>query len=373
MMTFILGLAVVLVIGILLMIFRVQSLIAVARGTDNERGGTLNKINAALFPIFFIVGGFLAVYSSIEASHQFLPEAASPHGRHTDFLFWLTMAIIGFVFVITHILLFYFPFKYQFSEKRRASFYPENHKLELVWTVIPAIVLAILVFTGWLAWVDITKEAPADAVVVEVMAKQFGWQVRYPGADGKLGHYNFRLIDDPGGNIFGIDFADEKGLDDFINVQEMHLPKGKRVLFKIRARDVLHSVFAPHFRVKMDAVPGMPTHFSFIPDKSTADMRAETGNPDFNYELACTEICGRGHFAMKFRIVVDEPDDYERWYAAQKPFLKETPAYLSQVPANLKEKALRIIGPVATPAPDSTAAGKATAMNEIKVLTVNNK
>ena len=371
MMTFILVIAVVLVFGILLMIFRVQSLIAIARGSDHERGGLLNKINAALFPVFLVVGGFLAVYSSIEASHLFLPEASTPHGRHTDFLFWLTMGVIGVVFVVTHILLFYFPLKYQYSEKRRAAFYPENHKLELIWTVIPAIVLSVLVFTGWRAWVDITSEAPKDAVVIEVMAKQFGWQVRYPGTDGKLGHYNFKLIDDAGGNLFGIDFADANSFDDFINVQEVHFPKGKPVLLKIRARDVLHSVFLPHFRVKMDAVPGMPTHFWFTPDKSTADMRAETGNPDFNYELACTEVCGRGHFAMRFRVIVDEPDDFERWYADQKPFLKATPAYLAQVPANLKEKALKIIGPQA--APDSSAAGKATTMNEVKVLTVSQR
>jgi len=99
---------------------------------------------------------------------------------------------------------------------------------------------------------------------------------------------------------------------------ELHLPKGKNVHLQIRSRDVIHSVFLPHFRVKMDAVPGMPTTFWFKPTISTAEMRVITKNPEFNYELACTEVCGRGHYAMRFLVIVDEPADYEKWKASQK-------------------------------------------------------
>ncbi|NJM26796.1 MAG: hypothetical protein HC859_16305, partial [Bacteroidia bacterium] len=127
--------------------------------------------------------------------------------------------------------------------------------------------------------------------------------------------------------------------DDFKSL-ELHLPKGKEILLKIRAKDVLHSVFLPHFRVKMDAVPGMPTQFKFIATKSTEDMRAETGNPNFNYELACTEICGRGHFSMRMVVVVEEEAAYEKWKASQEAWLKQNPDELKNVPAGLREAAM---------------------------------
>jgi cytochrome c oxidase subunit 2 len=122
--------------------------------------------------------------------------------------------------------------------------------------------------------------------------------------------------------------------------RELHIPVGKPVEFRIRARDVLHSVFAPHFRLKMDAVPGMPTRFWFVPTKTTAEMRIETGNPDFNYEIACAEVCGRAHFSMRLIVVVEEPEEYEKWKAEQEPWLSRFPTYLSKVPDNLKELAM---------------------------------
>jgi len=114
----------------------------------------------------------------------------------------------------------------------------------------------------------------------------------------------------------------------------------KEILLKIRAKDVLHSVFLPHFRVKMDAVPGMPTQFKFKATKTTEQMRTETGNPNFNYELACTEICGRGHFSMKMNVIVEDEESYNRWKASQESWLKQNPDYLDKVPAELKEAAM---------------------------------
>jgi cytochrome c oxidase subunit 2 len=140
-------------------------------------------------------------------------------------------------------------------------------------------------------------------------------------------------------NEFGLDLSDKNTFDDFKSL-ELHLPKGKEVLLKIRAKDVLHSVFLPHFRVKMDAVPGMPTQFKFVATKTTAEMRDEIGNQNFNYELACTEICGRGHFSMKMTVVVDEPEAYEQWKKGQEAWLKQNPDYLNKVPAALREAAM---------------------------------
>src|SRR5690606_27038141 len=136
---------------------------------------------------------------------------------------------------------------------------------------------------------------------------QFAWAFRYAGEDNKLGAFNYQLMDPT--NLMGIDFSDANAFDDFMP-REITLPKGKPVEIKIRARDVLHSVYLPHFRQKMDAMPGMPTRMWFIPTKTTAEMRDELKNPDFNYELACAEVCGRGHFSMRLTVVVLEPEEY---------------------------------------------------------------
>jgi cytochrome c oxidase subunit 2 len=233
--------------------------------------------------------------------------------------------------------LFYFSFRYRYREKNKALYFPHNSSLEKIWTIVPAIVMALLVFSGLKVWNKITSKPPADAEVIEIMGYQFAWKTRYPGNDQQLGAYDFRLVDAT--NVMGVDFRDKASFDDF-EPRELHLPKGKAVLFKIRARDVIHSVYAPHFRLKMDAVPGMPTSFWFIPTKSTEDMRKETGNPNFNYEIGCAEICGRGHFAMRLLVVVDEPEQYEKWKAEQKSWLSSNPDYLAKVPADLKELAL---------------------------------
>jgi cytochrome c oxidase subunit 2 len=121
---------------------------------------------------------------------------------------------------------------------------------------------------------------------------------------------------------------------------ELHLPVNKEILLKIRAKDVLHSVFLPHFRVKMDAVPGMPTQFKFTVTKTTEEMRTDLNNPNFNYELGCAEICGRGHFSMKMIVVVETEAEYEKWKASQEAWLKQNPDYLKKVPDALKEAAM---------------------------------
>ncbi len=317
------------VVVALVLLFRASTLLDVYKNNFKSRVDSYNKLNAAMFIVVLVlgVGGF--IWYSYVTMEKMLPESASVHGIETDYWFWFSMIVILIPFVITHVLLFAFSYIYQYKKESKAYFYPHNGKLELIWTVVPAIVLTLLVLSGYKTWTDITSDSPKDAEVIEVMGKQFAWQVRYPGKDNKLGTYNYKLIDAV--NEFGVDFKNSKAsLDDFVP-REIHIPKGLPVLFKIRARDVLHSVFAPHFRLKMDAVPGMPTKFWFIPRLSTQDMRDKLGNQNFNYELACTEVCGRGHFAMKFIIVVDEPEDYKKWYASQETWLSQNPDYLKSL------------------------------------------
>lgn len=338
MMSLIIGLGVVLVLAILYLIFRIGNLVSLVKGKKDE-DTSWNSLNAYLFMLFMIAGliGFFW-YSFAHFDSYNLP-VASEHGVVTDYLFWVTMAVTVVAFVLIFIVMFWFTFKYRYEEGRKAAFFADDHKLEIVWTVVPAIVLALLIFSGLRAWNDITAPASKDAVVIELIGQQFLWTARYPGVkDKQLGVHNYKMID--ASNEFGLDLSDANTYDDFKSL-ELHLPKGQEVQLMIRAKDVLHSVFLPHFRLKMDAVPGMQTTFKFIPTKSTAEMRAETGNPNFNYEMACTEICGRGHFSMKFPVFVhDSVEDYEKWMASQEAWLKQNPEYLQRVPPELRESAM---------------------------------
>jgi cytochrome c oxidase subunit II len=338
MITFAIGLSIVLLIVILFLLFRIGTLASIFRGSTQRAVGTTktsNKVNGVLLLLFLIVGGALFAWSFADAWDEMNQPLASVHGAWTDSLFWTTMIVIGIVFVITQILLFFYSYKYQHKDDKRAYYYPHNNKVEIIWTMIPAVVMALLVFAGWQTWTNITSAAPSDSVVIEVMGKQFSWLVRYPGADGKLGEASVNFIDAT--NEMGVDFSDPNSMDDFMP-REIHVPKGKPVLLKIRSRDVIHSVFLPHFRVKMDAVPGMPTKFWFVPTKTTQEVRTETGNPEFNFELACTEICGRGHFAMRYILVVDEPEDYEEWVASQTPFIEQNPQLLTKFSHDTKNQ-----------------------------------
>jgi cytochrome c oxidase subunit II len=336
MMSLVIGIGVLLVLVILYMIFRIGTLVSVMRGPEKP-GGTANQINAFLFLVFMVVGlGGFFWYSYAHFDSYIIP-VASEHGVITDSLFWITMWICVGAFAVIFVAMFWFTFKYQYKEGRKASFLVDNHILELVWTGIPAVVMALLIFKGLETWNAITDPASKEAETIELVAQQFAWTARYPGNDNELGKFDFRLID--GSNEFGLNLADDPNTYDDFKAQELHLPKGKEVLLKIRAKDVLHSVYLPHFRVKMDAVPGMSTHFKFVPTKSTADMRTETGNPEFNYELACAEICGKGHFSMRLIVVVDEPADYEKWKASQESWLKQNPDYRKFVPEKYREMA----------------------------------
>ena len=191
-----------------------------------------------------------------------------------------------------------------------------------------------------------TKDAPKEAQIVEITGKQFNWMVRYPGKDGVLGRKNYRLTDASNGNALGVDWEDAASHDD-IEATEMHLVVGKTVKLVINAQDVIHDVGLPHFRLKMDAVPGIPTTIWFTPKYTTEEMKKITGNKDFVYEISCDQMCGSGHYSMKGIIVVETQDEYNRWLAEKKP------QYLT----------VREAAAPAAPAADSTAKPIAQAIN----------
>lgn len=341
MLNLIIIIAVVLVIAVLFTAYRVTALVGVVK-KDKEKDDTqASKGNGlqGVYGLIFLFAGIVAFFwfSMTEYDNYNLP-IASEHAVITEQLFWITMGVTVFVFIVTQIFLFGFGWKYRYKKENKAHYYPHNNKLEMIWTIVPAIVLAGLIISGLKQWNKITGPAPEGAEIVEVMGYQYAWAFRYPGKDGALGSSDFRKIDAI--NSMGIDLDDQTGHDDFMPTQ-LVIPKGKPVLLKIRGRDVIHSVYNPHFRIQMNAVPGMPTQFWFTPSVSTAEMREMTGNPDFNYELVCNKICGKSHYGMKGIITVLEQDEYDSWYkeSQENTFLKQNPSYLSKVPVELQEAA----------------------------------
>jgi len=329
-MSFLLLLAVGLSIFVMVRLMNIVQLAAELSGESEEAEMKRdNKINGLLLMGFMIVGLGVMVYMTLRYNKFMLPVAASEHGVETDNLLNWNFAVIGLVFFITQIALFWFAYKYRFSKERRAYFYPDNHKLELVWTIIPTIVLSALIVTGLASWNKITQSNHTDGLKVEVYGYQFNWLTRYAGVDNKLGASNFKLITDE--NPLGVNYKDTASFDDIITTPaEMHLPVGIPVNMVFHAREVLHSAYFPHFRTQMNCVPGMTTVFYFKPTITTAEMRKITKKDTFDYILLCNKVCGMAHYTMKMKVVVESPEDFKKWLKTQKPVM-EKPAANSKI------------------------------------------
>lgn len=316
-MTFLWIVAAVLLVVVLARLMTVVNLASEITKEDNDDTQIKhNTYNGIGFIIFMVAGLGLMIYMTLRYSKYMLPEAASAHGPALDNLLNVNFLIIAIVFFITQIVLFWFANKYRHNHSRRAYFYPENHKLELVWTVVPAIVLTVLIVTGLKQWNQIlmTKK---DGMNIQLYGYQFAFIARYSGEDNTLGKSNFRLINDD--NSLGIDLKDKAAQDDIITTgNEMHIPVNTPLNFNFNARDVLHGAYMPHFRAQMNMVPGMTTHFNFTPTITTAEMRKRLSKPDFDYVLLCNKICGVAHYTMKMKIVVDTPAEFEAWIKTQK-------------------------------------------------------
>ncbi|MDP5081735.1 MAG: cytochrome c oxidase subunit II [Winogradskyella sp.] len=306
-----------------------------------------NKING-----YLMMGFLVFIYAITIASFWYLGDlpltsnSASAHGPELDNLMIISMIIIFIVQTITQFLLHYFAFKYKGEKGRKAFFYADNNTLEFIWTIIPVIVLAGLIIWGLFTWNDIMNvDKDEDPMVIELYAQQFNWKARYGGEDNVLGKANVRLIDIDRANVLGVAEDDINAQDDVI-VTELHLPVGKPILFKMRSQDVLHSAYMPHFRAQMNCVPGMVTEFGFTPTVTTEEMRL---NPDivekvqninkirqekkekieeagqdllyeFDYLLLCNKICGKSHYNMQMKIIVETQEEYDAWMAEQKTF-----------------------------------------------------
>ena len=303
-----------------------------------------NRYNGYLMFAFLIFIYGITIFSFWKYTKVLLPEAASEHGQSYDSLMLWSFVIIFFVQTITQALLHYFSYKYKGEKGKKALFYADNDRLEFIWTIIPVIVLAGLILWGLYTWTNIMDvNEDDDPLIVELYAQQFNWTARYGGTDNVLGGANVRMIDIDRANVLGLDESDPYSGDDVI-VKELHLPVGRKVNFRFRSQDVLHSAYMPHFRAQMNCVPGMITEFSFTPTITTEEMRlnpdvvdkvkrtnairaerAANGEPDsdpweFDYILLCNKICGKSHYNMQMKIIVESEEDYNAWMESQQTF-----------------------------------------------------
>lgn len=333
----------------------------------------------------YLMFGFLAfiyiftIYGLIEWGPLVLHTPASAHGSEIDNLMNVTWVLIFIVQAITQVLLHYFAFKYRGKQGQKALFFSDSTKLEVIWSGIPAVVLAVLILFGLYAWTNIMFiDEDDETIVVEVYAKQFGWTARYAGPDNVLGKANVRLIE--GVNTLGVDLSDPNAQDDIV-VTELHIPKGKKIHFKFRSQDVLHSAYFPYFRAQMNCVPGMVTEFAFEPVytsdeyrelpymvekvKNINDIRAKKsidlvtkGEPaldpyTFNFLLLCNKICGASHYNMQMKVVVDTPEDYKKWLS-DKPTLVQEVKTANAAPEAVEDG----VGQDSTKAKDTAAIAK---------------
>ena len=334
-----------------------------------------NYLNSKLMLAFMIFqfGGFIYLLGKYGWTGR--GPAASVQGESTDWLLNLNFAIIIAIFFLTNFLLFFFSYKYVKRPGVKAFYYPHNNKLEMLWTVVPAAVLAVIIILGLKSWNELTSGSPENAIRIELYSKQFDWTARYSGGDNTLGKTDYKLI--LGNNELGlmteatIDSSilamragaggildiqkllnnrdtvltdsltnllrkdlgskerllrlltqmkathnkklDKQVYDDIIQKDTLYLCVNKPYEFTFRSKDVIHSAYFPHFRAQMNTVPGYGTRLKFTPNKTTEEMRKIKNLPTFNYVLMCNKICGGAHYKMKMMVVVLEEAQYNAW------------------------------------------------------------
>jgi len=347
---------------------------------EHETNSRDNRLNARMMLVFmgFLFLGF--IYLMLKYGWTGMGEAASVHGRETDWLLNINFILIIVVFYITNALLFSFAYKYIRKPGVKAFYFPHDNKLEMIWTVVPAIVLAIIIILGLRSWNTITDEAVKESINIELFSKQFDWTARYSGDDNTLGKFDYKLTTDNNelglmttntidtaifqmeNGVSGIKALENKindkkiilvpeerekmivdlerksrlirilyqmrghhdskidkfAWDDIIQKDTLFLSENQEYEFNFRAKDVIHSAYFPHFRTQMNTVPGLTTRFKFIPDVTTKEMRKNKKDSKFNFILLCNKICGGSHYKMKMIVVVLPEAEYKAWLKAKQ-------------------------------------------------------
>lgn len=347
---------------------------------EHETNSRDNRLNARMMLVFmgFLFIGF--VYLMLSYGWTGRGEAASIHGRETDWLLNVNFILITIVFFITNFLLFSFAHKYIRKPGVKAFYFPHDNKLEMIWTVVPAIVLAVIIILGLRSWNSITDDAAKESINIELFSKQFDWTARYSGDDNTLGKFDYKLTTDNNelalmttntidtaifqmeNGVSGIRALEKKindkkiilvpeerekmiidlerksrlirilyqmrghhdskidkyAWDDVIQKDTLFLSVDQEYEFNFRAKDVIHSAYFPHFRTQMNTVPGLTTRFKFTPDITSKDMRVKMNDPKFNYALLCNKICGSAHYKMKMIVVVLGKSEFKNWMDNKK-------------------------------------------------------
>ncbi len=244
-----------------------------------------------------------------------LPALATTHGGQIDNLIgwvhvFMLVLFVGwgafFAYTLVRFRRSRQPVAIYTGVKSHASSY-----LEVGVLVVELVLLFGFSVPLWAARVD-RIPAESEALVVHVTAEQFAWNVRYAGPDGRFGKTDIKLIDLQD-NPLGLDRSDPAAKDDVTTVNQLYLPANKPIIVKIRSKDVIHSFNVPEFRVKQDAVPGLTIPIWFVPNVTTAEMRTRTGNAEFQYEIACAQLCGLGHYRMRAYVTVLPPEEFQKW------------------------------------------------------------
>jgi cytochrome c oxidase subunit 2 len=363
-----------------------------------NRDNNLNGRMMVLFMLLFYAG---FIWLMLKYGWTGRGDAASVHGKETDWLLDINFIIIIAVFFFTNTLLFVFSYKYIRKPGVKAFYYPHNNKLEMLWTVVPACVLAVIIILGLKSWNEVTDNAKDESIRVELFSKQFDWTARYAGDDNKLGRFDYKLTLDNNelalltettidSAIHAMEFGptgiktlisklndrtimlvpedkekmendlsrkerlirllyqmrerhdgkvDAQAWDDIIQKDTLFLCVNKEYEFNFRSKDVLHSAFFPHFRAQMNTVPGMTTRFKFIPDVTSAEMRKRKNNDKFNYVLMCNKICGGAHYKMKMMVVVLSESEYKAWMTNKKKQTFKDAYFATAAPAAPTEAA----------------------------------
>jgi len=387
-------------------IVRVYELASKLKGDKVEETVTKseNLINGNLFIVFMFAFFGSIIWMMVEYGDGGLGEAASVHGQEIDSLLNLNWWIILPVFFITNTLLFVFVRMYLYDPNRRSEYFVHSNKLEMLWTILPSTALAVIIVFGLKTW-DSVMNPKEKGTVVEIFAQQFSWTARYSGADNQLGKADYKLITNSnplgviteknikdsyayldkkikqiedklaentvgnesllpdaklkkmtdkleslkrqkyriqGGIETGLDPAITKAAENDVITRELHLIKGETYTFQFRSKDIIHSAWFPHFRAQMNCVPGMITNFTFTPNKTTMEVRAdeftkehyaiineahnerrvalgeEPENVEFDFVLMCNKICGASHYNMQMKVIVETKEEFEKWIESQK-------------------------------------------------------
>jgi cytochrome c oxidase subunit 2 len=267
-----------------------------ADGSGPGRVTLSGVVLAALLVLLIVVSLYLYI-----AQPFWFPVLASEHGGRIDGLFMGVLIVTGIAFVLVQGALGYFIARYGENGSERAAYWHDNPKAEAFLLITTALILTVLVFWGQRVWAGIYfSDQPADATIIEITGEQFAWNFHYPGADGQFGRTDVKLI--TSANFIGLNRDDPPAKDDLVIQNVMHVPVGKPVRVRLRSKDVIHSFFLPNLRVKQDAVPGMGIEVWFTPTRPG------------QYEIACAELCGLGHYRMKAALTIDESQDaFNKW------------------------------------------------------------